>query len=390
MRRSGIAVAPLEALAGGAAAAAPCAPAQLSAGGAAAHGCTQHLRGPSCGSLMAVEMEQEACGSRLACTRPVQGSVAEPFGSPCLMGRSSSFSSWSSAPEVPSLAEPRLRERSATPEDADMADCSPITPTAAPSHAATSPLLAAAAATPAAAETDAAAAPAAAEAAAQRAASAAALWRRIQSFMHCVSGSPLVHSALLSLQLSGAFPAAAEEGLAAERGLEWTLSQMLSFHLKAGWAEATEHSLLASLWLLESWESVWRSPATVCLNDYLKHLALFSQEAVIAITADWKSSFRALRAGVVAAQSDLLTRLDWRVRLDVESEIKPCSRLLFQLAGEAGSKVPTLREAWAQRMHGVCGRVRQQAAMLHKHSRPAEACGGEGQGAPTKRQRTWA
>ena len=158
------------------------------------------------------------------------------------MGRSSSFSSWSSAPEVPSLAEPRLRERSATPEDADMADCSPITPTAAPSHAATSPLLAAAAATPAAAETDAAAAPAAAEAAAQRAASAAALWRRIQSFMHCVSGSPLVHSALLSLQLSGAFPAAAEEGLAAERGLEWTLSQMLSFHLKAGWAEGESRS----------------------------------------------------------------------------------------------------------------------------------------------------
>ena len=41
---------------------------------------------------------------------------------------------------------------------------------------------------------------------------------------------------------------------------------------------ATEQSLLASLWLLESFESVWRSPATVCLNDYLKHLALFSQE----------------------------------------------------------------------------------------------------------------
>jgi hypothetical protein len=306
------------------------------------------------------------------------------------MGRSTSFGSWSDAPEVPSLAEPRPRERSLTPEDAEMAECSPITPTAAPSHAATSPLLEAATAVPAAPEDGAPVPPAAADAAAQRAATAAALWHRIQSFMHCVSDSPLVQSALLSLQLSGAFPAAAEEALSAERGLEWTLSQMLSFHLKAGWAEATEHSLLASLWLLESWESVWRSPATVCLNDYLKHLALFSQEAVIAITADWKNSFRALRAGVVAAQSDLLKRLDWHIRLDVESEIKPCSRLLFQMAGEASGKAPTLREAWAQRMHSVCSRVRQHAAMLHKHSRTAEAYAADGQGAPTKRQRTWA
>lgn len=339
---------------------------------------------------MAVETDQAVCGSRLACKAPAQGMPAEPFGSPCLMGRSASWSSWSDAPEVPSLAEPRQRERSLTPEDAEMAGCSPITPSAAPSHAATSPLLAASAAAPAPAEAAAAAPLTAADAAAQRAASAAALWRRIQSFMQCVSGSPLIQSALLSLQLSGAFPAAAEAGLAAEQGLEWTLSQMLSFHLKSGLAEATEQSLLASLWLLESFESVWRSPATVCLNDYLKHLALFSQEAVIAITSDWKNSFRALRAGVVAAQSDLLKRLDWRVRLDVESEIKPCSRLLFQLAGEGSGTAPTLREAWAQRMHSVCGRVRQQASMLHKHSRPVEAYGAEGHGAPTKRQRTWA
>lgn len=175
---------------------------------------------------------------------PSAGMPAEPFGSPCLMGRSASWSSWSDAPDVPSLAEPRLRERSLTPEDAEMAECSPITPSAAPSHAATSPLLAAAAAAPEPAEA-AAVPPAAAEAAAQRAASAAALWRRIQSFMHCVSGSPLIQSALLSLQLSGAFPAAAEAGLAAEQGLEWTLSQMLSFHLKSGWAEG-ESSRMAS------------------------------------------------------------------------------------------------------------------------------------------------
>lgn len=72
------------------------------------------------------------------------------------------------------------------------------------------------------------------------------------------------------------------------------------------------------------------------------------------------------------------------------AEIKPCTRLLFQLAGGAGSKAATIRDAWAQRMQSVCVRVRHHAAALHKHSRPAEACGVEGQGAPTKRQRTWA
>ena len=51
---------------------------------------------------------------------------------------------------------------------------------------------------------------------------------------------------------------------------------------------ATEAELLAALWVLESAESVWRSPATVCLNDYLKHLAVFSQEVSesLALLAD--------------------------------------------------------------------------------------------------------
>jgi hypothetical protein len=84
---------------------------------------------------------------------------------------------------------------------------------------------------------------------------------------------------------------------------------------------ASEHTVLACLWLLESVESVWRSPATVCLNDYLKHLAVFSPEAVVAITADWKRSFRELREGVVAAQSDLLQRLGWLLRLDLVSGV---------------------------------------------------------------------
>ena len=78
------------------------------------------------------------------------------------------------------------------------------------------------------------------------------------------------------------------------------------------------------------------------------------------------------------------------------AEIKPCSRLLFQLAADPSAKPATLREAWAQRMHAVCARVRQQAAMLQKHShtrlasRLDEACGEQGQHAHTKRQRVLA
>lgn len=41
---------------------------------------------------------------------------------------------------------------------------------------------------------------------------------------------------------------------------------------------ASESCILASLWLMESVDSVHRSPATVCLNDYLRHLAAFSPE----------------------------------------------------------------------------------------------------------------
>lgn len=41
---------------------------------------------------------------------------------------------------------------------------------------------------------------------------------------------------------------------------------------------ASEATVLASLWLLESVESCQRSAATVCLNDYVRHLAAFSQQ----------------------------------------------------------------------------------------------------------------
>jgi hypothetical protein len=41
---------------------------------------------------------------------------------------------------------------------------------------------------------------------------------------------------------------------------------------------ASESALLAALWVLESAHCAWRSPATVCLGSYLKHLAAFSPQ----------------------------------------------------------------------------------------------------------------
>lgn len=60
----------------------------------------------------------------------------------------------------------------------------------------------------------------------------------IQCFVRCVAHSPLVQSALLSLELSGSHPPAGEHAAAA--GLEWTLAQMLALHVKAGCARG-EH-----------------------------------------------------------------------------------------------------------------------------------------------------
>lgn len=148
----------------------------------------------------------------------------------------------------------RQRQRSVTPVDlpcqpgAGSCECGPITPAAAPSHATMSPSAAAQAGAasghPAAGAPGASAAAAAAavddggQAAAQHAATAAAaLWRRIHSFMHCVAGSPLIQSALLSVELGGTHPVAAEPGMPASEALQWTLAQLLGMHLKAGHAE---------------------------------------------------------------------------------------------------------------------------------------------------------
>lgn len=43
-------------------------------------------------------------------------------------------------------------------------------------------------------------------------------------------------------------------------------------------AAATESALLAALWLLEAAHSAWRSPASVCLGSWTKHLGAFAPE----------------------------------------------------------------------------------------------------------------
>lgn len=70
------------------------------------------------------------------------------------------------------------------------------------------------------------------------------LQRRIRSFQACVSLSPLVQSALLSLECDGSHPPPAclpEGGADGEAeppaGLECTLAQLLALHLRAGYAQ---------------------------------------------------------------------------------------------------------------------------------------------------------
>lgn len=152
-------------------------------------------------------------------------------------------------PAEPAPAEPLWRQRSLTPDDAPISEegpIGPITPATAPSRAAASPMTVC---TPVADSADAAcegAAVAKSADSAQRVAAATALWRRCHSFMSCVADSALVQSALLSLELAGTHPAAAEPALAGAAGLDWTLAQLLAMHVKAGLAEG-EHSCCASL-----------------------------------------------------------------------------------------------------------------------------------------------
>ncbi|PSC76158.1 peptidyl serine alpha-galactosyltransferase [Micractinium conductrix] len=255
------------------------------------------------------------------------------------------------------------------------------TPAISPTHAASTPTATVAAATDAAAALRAEASQQGDVAAAGSGAApcdAALLRRRVQSFVQCVSRSPLVKSALLSLEAGGTHPAACPDAPATST-LEWTLAQLLALHLRADFPRASESTLLASLWVLEACHSSERSLCTICLESYLRLLALFSEELVLRITADWPASFCKLRSAVVAAQADLLARLGWRTLLRFEEEVAPCHRLLFG--------APADGPAWAPALHAALCAVRQQAefvrtdgvaraAASRQHSRPPTPEGG--------------
>lgn len=49
-------------------------------------------------------------------------------------------------------------------------------------------------------------------------------------------------------------------------------------------AAACESALLAALWLLESTHSALRSPASLCLSSYIRHLQIFSPKARAALS----------------------------------------------------------------------------------------------------------
>ncbi|KAL4853957.1 hypothetical protein ACK3TF_005189 [Chlorella vulgaris] len=238
----------------------------------------------------------------------------------------------------------------------------------------------------------AAAQPAAAVAAAAAPAGAdLATWRRVHSFVACVVRSELIQSALCSLLLGAGSdnpevaPGTDGAALPPTANLQLTLAQMLALFLRAGYEKAGEDTLLAVLWVLESTGSAWRSPASICLPAYLKHLALFSPEIVAHLTADWPASFVRLRSAVVAAQKDLLAQVSWRVRLDMHAAVRPCHHWLFhapaswgllctQLSVESDTAADASQPLaeppasawgpWATHMHELCAFVQAQAQAM--------------------------
>lgn len=146
--------------------------------------------------------------------------------------------------------------------------------------------------------------------------------------------------------------------------LSWTLAQLLALHVRARLHNASESSILASLWLLESLHDSSCSSATTSLTAYLERLGTFCPLAVATLSLDWPASFCRMRAGLVAAQRDMLRRLDWRLRLDPVKEVLPCHRLLFP-AHHLASPTAELGPACSQGgcMHGPCWRRHWGAAM---------------------------
>jgi hypothetical protein len=198
--------------------------------------------------------------------------------------------------------------------------------------------------------------------AAQRAARVEVVWQRSTSFMQALIASPLIMSALLSLEAKGSHP---QDGKDGERNLAWTISSMLALHLRAGYAQATENILLAELWTLEAWDDVWRSPSSTVLPDHVKHLGFFDNSTAQAWDLDYNDRLRAQKKAASQAQMDLLKRLDWRVRLHFDDWINPCHDLLFGGSNCGASfNVRPDRDQWVARMQNACVQIKRKAGVV--------------------------
>lgn len=155
------------------------------------------------------------------------------------------------------------------------------------------------------------------------------LWRRTQSFIAVLTTSPVVASAVASVQVHGHPTVGEALATSPVSDLKWTISGMLAYFLESGVSAATEEILIAILWIMESWSDAHRSSATTVLGDYLRHLAAFDAHRARTMSANWRESFCAMRADVVEAQAEILNGLIWDVSMKDET-ILFSQQLLFE------------------------------------------------------------
>ena len=141
--------------------------------------------------------------------------------------------------------------------------------------------------------------------------------------------------------------------------LRCTLASLLALHLRSGAAAASEDAALAALWTLESWWDAWRSPATIVLGHYVRHLAVYDAPRAVAMTAEWRRAFLALRASVAGEQRALLMALRWHIRLDADADVAPCHAALFAAP-------------WAARLEALCERIERHGAAVRRESPAAD------------------
>ncbi|PRW32617.1 sugar ABC transporter ATP-binding [Chlorella sorokiniana] len=146
-------------------------------------------------------------------------------------------------------------------------------------------------------------------------------------------------------------------------GLEWTVAQLLALFFRTGQKAADEVSLLAGLWVLESAHDSRHSGATNVIVRYVKLISAFFPEAARALCNNWPAALESMRAELVQAQLQLLTRLRWRVHLTLETDVEPCHRLLFgepaaETCQPADSGCAAGRKAGSLSVRGLAGSKR--------------------------------